>query len=235
VITVERGIDPRNLTIVAFGGAGGVHACRLAEELRVDRILFPRAGGVLSALGLAVSDLRRDYVAPFFGEAESLAPDELEAAFAALELRAEADLPAPVVLRRFADARFRGQSFELTVPVGWLSSIAESFRAAHQARYGYELSGTPVELVAIRVAGTSAVSKPRLAAPHEVKGRPAEQRPAYFDGEWRETQVFAIDDLSPGAVFEGPAVVELPEATCVVRPGWTAALDASGALVLERR
>jgi N-methylhydantoinase A len=235
VITVERGIDPRDLTIVAFGGAGGMHACSLADELRVDRILFPRAGGVLSALGLAVSDLRRDYVAPFFGDPEKLASDAMEAAFAALERRAVADLPAPVTLRRFADARFRGQSFELTIPVADLSALTGSFRAAHQARYGYELPDTPVELVAIRVAGTSAVPKPSLArvAPRGAKTTPA-QRPAYFNGEWRDTEVFAIENLVSGDSFAGPAVVEFPEATCVVRPGWTATLDTTGALVLER-
>ncbi len=236
VITVERGIDPRELTLVAFGGAGGMHACSLAEELRVDRILFPRAGGVLSALGLAVSDLRRDYVAPLFGEPETLARDALEAAFAALERRAAADLPAPVALRRFADARFKGQSFELTIPVTDLSQLTGAFRATHQARYGYELPDTPVELVAIRVAGTSAVPKPKLGGAARRSGdKPEpEQRRAYFNGEWCDTEVFASEHLASGDSFAGPAVVEFPEATCVVRPGWTATLDPTGALVLER-
>ena len=236
VITVERGIDPRDLTIVAFGGAGGMHACSLAEALRVDRILFPRAGGVLSALGLAVSDLRRDYVAPLFGDAANLAADDIEAAFAALERRAAADLPAPVSLRRFADARFNGQSFELTIPVAEPSQLPAAFRAAHQARYGYELPDTPVELVAVRVTGTSAVPKPNLGGGAHHAGAQAEpeQRPAYFDGEWCDTEIFAIENLAAGDSFAGPAVVEFPEATCVVRPGWTATLDTAGALVLER-
>ncbi|MGZ4376092.1 MAG: hydantoinase/oxoprolinase family protein, partial [Gaiellaceae bacterium] len=190
VITVERGIDPRDLTIVAFGGAGGMHACRLAEELRVARILFPRAGGVLSALGLAVSDLRRDYVAPLFGDPETLAAEDLEAAFAALERRARADLPEPAAVRRSADARFRGQSFELTIPVAELPALSGSFRDAHRARYGYELPDTPVELVAVRVAGTSAVPKPKLTRAARPGGSPAamEQRPAHFDGEWLDTR-----------------------------------------------
>ena len=229
VITVERGIDPRDLTIVAFGGAGGMHACRLAEELRVDRILFPRAGGVLSALGLAVSDLRRDYVAPLFGDPETLAAHELEAAFAALERRAQADLPAPVALRRFADARFRGQSFELTIPVAELSALTGSFRAAHRARYGYELPDAPVELVAVRVAGTSAVGKPKLARgrrPARAARRERSGARAYFDGELvRDRRSSPSTSLAPGDSFAGPAVVEFPEATCVVRPGWTATLD----------
>ncbi len=230
VISVERGIDPRDLTIVAFGGAGGVHACALAEELGVGRILFPRAGGVLSALGLAVSDLRRDYVAPLIGEPASY---EVEAAFAVLERRAEADLPAPATLRRYADARFEGQSFELTIPADDLAAVTETFRAAHRRRYGHELEETPVELVAIRVVGTSAVPKPTLVAPAAEGTRAGGSRRAYFGGEWRETQVVEIGTLAPGDRIDGPAVIELPEATCVVRPGWTTTLDRAGALVLE--
>jgi N-methylhydantoinase A len=231
VISVERGIDPRELTVVAFGGAGGVHACALAEELGVGRILFPRAGGVLSALGLAVSDLRRDYVAPLLGVT---AVEEIEAAFAALERRAEADLPAPATMRRYADARFEGQSFELTIAAEDHATVTETFRAAHRRRYGYELEDTPVELVAIRVAGTTSVAKPVLAArPAEERPEP-ESRPAYFGGEWHETRVVEIATLAPGNRIDGPAVIELPEATCVVRPGWTSALDHAGALILER-
>jgi N-methylhydantoinase A len=231
VISVERGIDPRDLTIVAFGGAGGVHACALAEELGVGRILFPRAGGVLSALGLAVSDLRRDYVAPLLGVT---AVAEIEAAFAALERRAETDLPAPATLRRYADARFEGQSFELTIPANDRAMVTDTFRAAHRRRYGYELEDTPVEFVAIRVAGTTAVPKPTLAARLAEGGPEPDSRPAYFGGEWRETKVVEIGTLAPGDGIDGPAVIELPEATCVVRPGWTSALDNAGALVLER-
>jgi N-methylhydantoinase A len=191
---------------------------------------------VLSALGLAVSDLRRDYVAPLFGAAESLPPQTLEGAFAALEGRARADLPEPVALRRSADARFKGQSFELTIPVAELSALAGSFRAAHRTRYGYELPDTPVELVAVRVAGISAVPKPALGGAQRRGGSPnaPERRLAYFDGEWCETRVFAVDGLAAGESFAGPAVVEFPEATCVVRPGWAATLDTAGALVLER-
>jgi N-methylhydantoinase A len=189
----------------------------------------------LSALGLAVSDLRRDYVAPLFGEPETLGAGEMEAAFAALERCAAADLPAPVSLRRFADARFTGQSFELTVPVPDLSQLTGAFRAAHQARYGYELPDTPVELVAVRVTGTSAVPKPKLSGTARTGAATTpEQRPAYFDGKWHDTRVFAIENLASGDTFAGPAVVELPEATCVVRPGWTATVDRTGALVLVR-
>ena len=231
VISVERGIDPRDLTIVAFGGAGGVHACRLAEDLGVGRILFPRAGGVLSALGLAVSDLRRDYVAPLIGEPSDR---ELEAAFATLEQRAEADLPAPATMRRAVDARFAGQSHELTIRIDELATVTDAFRRAHKRRYGYAPEDTPVELVAVRVAGTTAVAKPRLHARPAANQPSSATRSAYFDGVWVDTRVVEISGLEPGETLAGPAVIEFPEATCVVRPGWTSTLDQAGALVMER-
>ena len=213
-----------------------MHACRLAEELGVGRILFPRAGGVLSALGLAVSDLRRDYVAPLFGELDALSADELEAAFAALERRAEADLPAPATLRRFADARFEGQSFELTIPADDLAAVAETFRAAHQ---------TPLRLRAAGHAGR-ARRDPGRRHHRRRRSRPSPRRPAERHGRsrtrGRRTSTASgarpgssrSTTLAPGDTVDGPAVVELPEATCVVRPGWTSTLDDAGALVLER-
>ena len=138
VISIERGFDPRDFTLVAFGGAGGMHACRLAEELEITTVLVPRAGGVLSALGLAISDLRRDYVAALVGDAVDLDPATLESAFEQLERRAVDEQPG-AVLRRFADLRYRGQSFELTVPAGDLG-LAARFSAAHRRRYGFEMT-----------------------------------------------------------------------------------------------
>ena len=192
---------------------------------------------MLSALGLAVSDLRRDYVAPLFGDAGELAADELEAAFAALERRAEADLPAPVDAPALRRRAVPGPVVRADDPGGRALDGHRSRSARRTSvRYGYELPDTPVELVAIRVAGTSAVPKPKLAG--SAHGRRHTRRrssgSAYFDGEWRETRIVAIESLAPGDSFAGPAVVEFPEATCVVRPGWTATLDAAGALVLER-
>jgi N-methylhydantoinase A len=230
VLTVERGIDPRGLTLLAFGGAGGMHACRLAEELDIGRILVPRAAGVLSALGLAVSDVRRDYAAAFFRRLGDLAERELEAAFAALEERSRADGAGPR-LERFADLRYRGQSFELTVPAD--GPLAETFHAAHERRYGYRVDDAPVEVVALRLTATAPVPKPRLGGREPVLAEPSTRR-ACFDGGWHETAVRDANGLADGEAVPGPAVLVFPEATCVVRPGWTATRDGAGALVLER-
>jgi N-methylhydantoinase A len=131
LISVERGHDPRELALVAFGGAGPLHACALAEELEIATVLVPEAAGVLSALGLVASDERRDHVESFLRPLEEVDLQELPA-------DGEADL------------RYEGQSFELTVPLG--ARLAERFHAAHEERYGYADRGRAVELVAVRTA-----------------------------------------------------------------------------------
>jgi N-methylhydantoinase A len=173
VVSVERGIDPRGLALVAFGGAGPLHACSLAEELGIERVLVPRASGVLSALGLAVADLRRDY----------------------LGWDVEVDLPGATVTR-YVDVRYPGQSHELTIEEG------ADFHTAHEQRYGFRLDGEP-EIVTRRIVAT--VSRPRPELP-----------------------------AGSGERVEGPAVVELPGATCLVPAGWVGEPDAHGTLVLER-
>jgi N-methylhydantoinase A len=184
VVSVERGHDPREFALVAFGGAGPLHACALAEELEIGTVLVPSAAGVLSALGLAASDERHDRVRSYVRPLDEIA-----------ELPAEGE----------ADLRYRGQSFELTVPLGTGGSrgLAEAFHRAHEERYGYADPGRPIELVAVRTA--------------EVKAGPTVEPGG---GE-------------PLAV-SGPAVVELEGATCWVPPGWVGARDGNSTLVLTR-
>jgi N-methylhydantoinase A len=227
VISVERGLDPREFALVAFGGAGGMHACALAEELGIPAVLVPRAGGVLSALGLAISDVRVDSVRPLLHGAE---PEEV---FAALEEQAREDLDDPE-LRRRADLRYRGQSFELTVDADDLDAVEERFAEAHERRYGYRMEGEAVELVNARVVATLPVDKPELAAEDAEGDAGAGKRRANFDGGWSEVPVHRRAGMDEGDEVKGPAIVEFAEATCVVRPGWSGAVDTSGTLVLER-
>jgi N-methylhydantoinase A len=180
VVSVERGHDPRGFALVAFGGAGPLHACALAEELGVGKVLVPQLAGVLSALGLVTSDERRDRVRSI------VAPlDE------AGELPREGE----------ADLRYRGQSFELTVPLG--HDLAERFHAAHEERYGYADRARPIELVALRTA--------EIRAGPELDLRASETREVV-----------------------GPALFELPGATCWVPSGWHGRTDDYGTLVLEQ-
>jgi N-methylhydantoinase A len=210
-----------------------MHACRLAEELEISTVLVPRAGGVLSALGLAISDLRRDYVAALVGDLESLEAGEVERAFAGLERRAAADQSGSE-LRRFADLRYSGQSFELTVPADDLDRLAARFAAAHLRRYGFEMRDASVQLVSVRVMATVPVAKPPLAGAEGGGDREDSTRSAHFDGAWYDVDVYRSGNLAFGSIVDGPAIVEFPEATCVVRPGWSARVDGAGALVLER-
>jgi N-methylhydantoinase A len=236
VISIERGLDPRELTLVAFGGAGGLHACALAEELRIARVLVPRAAGVLSALGLAISDVRRDHVRPFLGALDRADPAEVEAAFAALERQAARQLgdhPRRTVTRS-ADARYQGQSFELTVGAEDLAGLAGRFHAEHQRRYGYRMDDEPVELVNLRLVATVPGAKPALREAPASGEVPCGRRRASFDGDWQEVDVVRRQDLGAGGGVEGPAVVEFPESTLLVRPGWRGTVDQAGALVLER-
>jgi N-methylhydantoinase A len=234
VVSVERGIDPRSLALVSFGGAGGMHACRLAEELGISTVLAPRASGVLSALGLAVSELRRDYVAPLLGELHSTGREALEAAFARLEEEALRDQPT-ARCSRLADLRYAGQSFELTVSADDLDRLGEAFADAHDQRYGYSVPDGCPEIVNIRVVATVETSQPSLHEPAGGPVAPAERRPARFDGAWHDTPVYQRNQLGAGSPLEGPAIVEFAEATCVVRPGWAGRVDEAGTLVLERR
>ena len=207
VVSVERGIDQRQPARVAFGGAGPLHACALAEELAMERVLVPLASGMLSALGLAAADLRRDYVGGSFVE---------------MEAQAARDLPAAATLR-LVDARYRGQSHELTVDAEeWESSLAEE----HERRYGFRPDAEP-EVVTRRLVAILPRQRPSL--PCRARSTSPSSRRAHLDGGWLDLPVHG-----PGSAVTGPAIVELPGSTCLVRAGWSGEPDNAGTLVLER-
>jgi N-methylhydantoinase A len=233
VISVERGLDPREFALLAFGGAGGMHACALAEELGMETVLVPRAGGVLSALGLAISDLRHDYVNPYLVGLENVKKGEFEKKFEKMESSASEDLEDPEYDRR-ADLRYRGQSFELTVEADSLEKLEERFHAAHEQRYGYRMDDESVELVNLRLISTVPVEKPELDEPEPEGEAESGTREANFDGEWQEVAVLDRERMGKGSEVSGPAIVEFKESTCVVRPGWRGAVDGVGTLVLEK-
>jgi N-methylhydantoinase A len=235
VISVERGLDPRDFAIVAFGGAGALHACALAEDLGVRTVLVPAAGGVLSALGLAISDLRRDYVAPLRGLLAELEGRRLERAWDELEARAAHDLPGGRV-RRLIDLRYRGQSFELTVEADDAEGLAERYGQAHERRYGFRMDDEPIEAVAVRAIATIEVERPALPArPDSGPEAARTSRSIYLEGSWRDVDVVDGSQVGAGSTLHGPAVVELEGSTCLVRPAWRGTADAAGTIVLEPR
>jgi N-methylhydantoinase A len=233
VISVERGYDPRDMALVAFGGAGPMHSCALAEALEMRTVLVPRAGGVLSALGLAASDIRRDLQAPFLRGLRDIDASKLQEAFAHLEKTALNQMPE-ATCSRAADLRYAGQSFELTVDADDLARLDRRFHDAHEIRYGYRMEGEPVEVVNLRVTALvrEEVSEPvEPDAPEDVE---PERRSVLFD-EWTEVDVWSRASLGRGSKIEGPCIVDLEDATCVVRPGWAGVIDGFGTLVLEAR
>jgi N-methylhydantoinase A len=239
VVTVERGIDPREMALVAFGGAGPLHATQIADELGMRRVIAPIASGVLSALGLVVSERRRDVVESVLLGGEDLTGEAVAEVVERLAERAREGvrpLESPPLkgsdplIRATYDLRYAGQAFELSVD-GSLSPAPDELRAAfdraHEERYGYADPEADLELVTVRVAAALPGAEPPPAEPARAGERGA--RAVLFGDDQVEARV-----LGPGeAELDGPAIFELPGATLVVPPGWHARADAD-AVVLER-
>ncbi|MGH2828343.1 MAG: hydantoinase/oxoprolinase family protein [Actinomycetota bacterium] len=234
VVSVERGLDPRDFALIAFGGAGPLHACALAEELGIATVLMPRAGGVLSALGLALSEMRADYVRPLLGAVDDLSEKALAESFSPMVEQARAELGSDAFLERSADLRYKGQSFELTVEADELDGMVESFHETHEGRFGYRMDDEAIETVGVRLAATIAVDAPKLVEDEPRKTSAGDHRQANFDGKWVETLVHSRAELGVGSQVEGPCIVEFAEATAVVRPVWSGEIDRAGTLVVRR-
>jgi N-methylhydantoinase A/oxoprolinase/acetone carboxylase beta subunit len=231
VMTVERGVDPRELALLAFGGAGALHAAAIADELDMKRVLVPSASGVLSAVGLIAAERRRDLVESVLLQGDELTADAAAGVVERLAATGRDELDAPSAeIRAAYDLRYAGQAFELTVPGDERPDPADlrsAFDEAHEERYGYSDPDAALELVTVRVAAAlPATELPDTEASEaEAKGR----REALFDGERHEAQI--VSGVPEG--LEGPAIVELPESTVVVPPGWRAAAT-NGGLRMER-
>lgn len=240
VVSVERGHDPRGFALVAFGGAGGMHAADLAAALDVDTVLVPRLAGVLSALGMLMADVTRDGVqtvltgtGPGGHAAAAETAARLETRLRA-ELAADGAPPEAIVAERAADVRYRGQSFELTVPL--TPGLADAFDRAHAQRYGYADPAREKELVNVRVRARVPARRPAWPRAAAVEHRPEPQHtsPAFFDGRVRDTAHFVMEHLRPGARGDGAAVIAGEASTTVVPPGWGWRVDEWGNLVLTR-
>jgi N-methylhydantoinase A len=233
---VGRGVDPRGFELMAFGGAGPLHATEIADELGIGRVLCPRASGVLAALGLIVSKRRRDVQRSVFlsgtdlsAQAVATTVEELSAA----ARRALSEPGAPVHITY--ELRYRGQSFELAIPGGPTPTeheLRRDFEAEHERRYGYSDPDQTLELVTIRA--TAETPGAELDLTGTTPGAPARHatRSATFDGRSHEVEVVA-GSPAPGERIEGPAVVELPESTVLVPPGWRGTVDHTGTVCLE--
>ncbi len=249
VVSIERGRDPRTLTLVAFGGSGPVHGCRLAQALGIPRVILPAAAGVTAAIGLLAAEVRFDVSRTYVRRLDALEPARLDAMYAemaeqAREVVRDSAVGGAVTVTRSVDARYVGQGYELTVPVpggtldaAALARVRASFDEIYAARYGYAQPAEPVEVVtwklsaiggAARVALAKAAASPLAGA---VKGR----RRAYFPetGGWIDCPIYDRYNLAAGAQIAGPAIVEERESTSVLPPGTVATVDEYASLIVE--
>jgi N-methylhydantoinase A len=232
VVTVERGIDPRNFALLPFGGAGPMHAAAIAAELEIDRILCPRAGGVLSALGLCASDRRRDTARTVMLSGEDFTAERV--ATEVEELIASLSESPGATAEVTYEMRYAGQAFELPVSGSTEpdpADLAERFAAAHEQLYGHRDPEAEVVLVHIRLALVTPGSRPRPAAGEGTIERGS--RRVRFNGEWLETPVLRGEPAA-GSAIDGPVIFELPESTFVLPPGWSSEVDGSGTVRAAR-
>jgi N-methylhydantoinase A len=239
VVSIERGRDPRQFALVAFGGAGGLHACALAEALSIPTVTVPALPGALSALGILASDVVKDYSRTVLWRVSGkVRASRLNDAFAALAKRAAQDFrdeawPGKVVYRRSVDIRYRGQGYELNLPL--TRTLLADFQQEHQRRYGYAYPDREVELVTLRLRATVAGGgADALVRPSRAKlgGVWAAKISTFFGAKKRETKLYSRDELRPGKKYSGPAVVIEYSATTVVPPGWHFQLDPAGNLII---
>lgn len=252
VISVQRGHDPRDYTLAAFGGAGPLHAARLAKELEIGRILVPRNPGILCAMGLLLTDLRADFATTRLRTLSSAVLPEVEDAF--LTLRQQADTwfaeeeiaPQARQVVRTVDMRYAGQNYELSVQVpdgaitlATLDLLAEGFARAHQRMYGFVAEGEPVQLVTFRVEATGLVPKAAFQ-PRPMRGADASEaiigrRDVWFSeaAGFVACPIYDREKLDAGNRIAGPAIVEQMDATTVIPPGMTAWVEPYLNLILE--
>jgi N-methylhydantoinase A len=244
-ITVKQGIDPRDYSLVAFGGAGPMHAVWLAEELEIGEVIVPWSPGTFSAWGMLQTDMRHDVVRSFYRPLAELKAQDIADVFVELEAEGAELLAEQEIGReeqyfaRSADMRYVGQEYSVNVIVGSgidLEEIDAAFHDAHRVRYGHATPGAPVEFVNLRVAafgriaGRAAPFQPPEAGADPSLGR----RAGIFKGAARETAVVLRDRLSPRDRRQGPVVVEEAGSTTVVPPGYQVEVDEYGNLLITR-
>ncbi len=257
IVSVERGYDPRDFTLVAFGGGGPLHACAVASDIGVSRIVVPPLPGLFSAEGLLAADVRVTTSRSFVAPAGDAAWTALGPIFESLQREGEGSLATQGIaavdrtFTRELELRYAGQSFTLTIPAGTvldggesasaLEAVVEAFHRRHAARYGYAARDETVEVVTARVVALGRTPKPPLIAGVAAPGAPLPPEALLETRLIRHpnaeapapTPVYARERLPRGTAFAGPAIVEQYDTTTYVAPGWRAGVDAFDNLILE--
>jgi N-methylhydantoinase A len=246
IVSLERGQDPRRFSLMAFGGAGPMHAAELAEQIQVNTVIVPQYPGLFSALGMMMTDMKYAYVKGILKQLDNIPEDFLEEEW---RLMAEAaisnvkrlteDSNAKITTSRSVDVRYLGQGYELEiyVPEQFNSSkLRELFEQKHEAVYGYRHSGEPLEITAIRLTLTLTLPRPILRTTLSVNPRTAtaSHRKVWFKEQWYDTSIHWRDNLQTAQPIRGPAIIEEYDSTTVVPLGWKCSQEDHRCLVMER-
>lgn len=251
IISVEKGYDPRNFSLMVFGGAAPAHGCALLEELNIPRMIVPTHPGTFSALGLLCTDLKHNYVQTFIKRMDDVDLHILNSRYDLMEKEAIEQLKrdgaelSNISLIRSADMRYKGQAFELRVllPDGnmdrnKLLDVQESFHLLHEKSYGYRISDGEVMMVNLRLLGVGKITEFKIEGktsdPLDLKEAMKDERKVYFDREWIRTSVYDRNRLQAGHILKGPSLVEEDNSTTIIYPGFTAAVDDFGNLIIEK-
>ena len=243
-ITIRRGIDPREFTLVAFGGAGPAQAAALADELDTKDVLIPVLPGAFSAWGMLQTDVRHDFKSTHFGFWDQVAAADIEKRFSQLEREGRTELEIDGVLdenvsfERAIDFRYHGQEYVLTISVPTdsldLESVRASFDEAYARQYGHNNPEARVEMTNLRVAALGKIDRPNPTDPGPAETVPERRRSVYFSGCAISTAIIQRSAVGPNETISGPAIIEEGTATTLVPPGWKATVIAGGNLLLGR-
>jgi N-methylhydantoinase A len=250
VSSAEKGYDPRDITLVAFGGAGPMHAAALAKSVGIPTVLVPEQPGVFSAVGLVMSDIRHDFVQTRLARGAEISAGHLAPLFADLDRDGDGALARDGVpksrrqLQRTADMRYVGQAYEVNVPVpngrltaAKVAEVIARFHAMHLQLYAHNHPDAPVEFVSGRVAAIGLTHAPALRKRrlNPARPRPKERRPVYYEeaAGFVDTGVYDRETLTPGTSLRGPAIIEQVDTTTVIHPGQRAKVDAFGNLLVS--
>jgi len=248
IVSVERGYDPRDFSIVAFGGAGPMHVCALADELNVKRLIIPPNPGMFSALGLLTTDLFHDYTYPVIRKFSDVMPEDYEKAYLEMKKEAVTTLTNENVTEkkmkfyRQADIRYLGQGYELPISIPskvtmeTVKEISSSFHAKHLEAYGYSSPKEQLEVINLRLRAIGVIPKPKIRTRNRItKTEPREKRPVFFESlGWVDTPIYERTTGIWKNTILGPAIVEQYDATTVIYPDWVAKMDQYGNLILRR-
>ena len=259
VISVERGFDTRDFTLVSFGGAGGLHAAFMAENLGIRTVLIPPNGGLLSAYGMLFADVVKDYSQTVLWQFEKSGEDNgslveaLNTGFDTLLSRAENEMkmegftPRQLKINRSLDMRYEGQSYELNIPyfteknalADEIKTLVEKFHAAHELRFGYARTDAPVEVVNLRLTATAETDKSPIQSVPIADADASEaftvQSPVIFESDALPTDFYRREALRPGNRIAGPAIITEFSATTVIPPDFSAVVDTYQNLILTKK